>query len=139
MRDASFAQESTRYCNYANGKFGNEITVIEPCFWVEDRTEEDNLMHNKWVDSCETAEAMYFEISEMGAQPQQARSVLPTSTKADIVITANLLEWRHIFNLRACDATGPAHPQMKEVMVPLCKEVQVGEYSFAFGDLRVAE
>ena len=54
-------------------------------------------------------------------------------------MTANLREWRHIFNLRACDSTGPAHPQMKEVMIPCLKELRVGTYEFAFGDMVAAD
>ena len=119
MRDASFAQESTRYCNYQLGKFGKEITVIKPCFFAD----ENSVGYLKWKDACEYAEKMYFMLLDGGATPQEARSVLPTSVKADIAVTANLYEWRHIFNLRACDATGPAHPQMKEIMVPLFEEM----------------
>ena len=63
---------------------------------------------------------------------------MPTSVKADIVMTTNLTEWKHIFNLRACDSTGPAHPQMKEVMIPLFKEMRE-KYPFAFGDMVAAD
>lgn len=119
MRDASFAQESTRYCNYQLGKFGNEITVIRPLFY-----EEGSDKYNRWYISCLRAEKDYLALLQMGAAPQEARGVLPTCVKSDIAVTANLYEWRHIFNLRACDATGPAHPQMKEVMVPLFDEMR---------------
>lgn len=130
MRDCSFAQESTRYCNYSNGKYGNEITVIEPCFW-----EPGTLPYVTWETSCQFAEKQYIMLTEDLKEPaQRARDVLPTSVKADIVVTTYLDEWRHIFNLRACDATGPAHPQMKEVMVPLLLDVKP-VYEFAFGDL----
>lgn len=130
MRDSSFAQESTRYCNYQLGKFGNEITVIEPCFF-----KRGTVGYLKWADSCKYAEKAYFALLAGGAAPQEARSVLPTSVKADIALTTNLYEWRHIFNLRACDATGPAHPQMKEIMVPLFKE-KCAEYPKIFGILK---
>ena len=134
MRDCSFAQESTRYCNYSNGKFGGEITVIKPCFW-----EEDSEAYKSWFRGCQLAEIEYvFMTNGLKVPAQQARDVLPQSVKADIVMTTNLQEWRHIFELRACDLTGPAHPQMKEVMCPLCHEMQ-GEYAFAFGDLVVAD
>jgi thymidylate synthase (FAD) len=80
----------------------------------------------------------YFKILDNGGTPQQARGVLPSSTKADIVMTATLREWEHIFNLRACDSTGPAHPQIKEVMVPLLQDMQV-QYQFAYGTMIPAE
>ena len=133
-RDCSFAMESTRYCNYNLGKFGNEITVIEPCFWSKDNTE-----YKEWLMSMVDAEQHYFALTNMKVPAQQARDVLPTSVKADIVMTTNLREWKHIFNLRACDSTGPAHPQMKEVMIPLLKELRDGEYNFAFGDMVTAD
>ena len=139
MRDCSFAQESTRYCNYANGKFGNEITVILPCFFDTGMgTNSNSLVYKEWESACKNAEASYFKLLEYGAKPQEARDVLPTSVKADIVMTTNLTEWKHIFNLRACDSTGPAHPQMKEVMIPLFKEMRE-KYPFAFGDMVAAD
>ena len=139
MRDCSFAQESTRYCNYANGKFGNEITVILPCFFDTGMgTNSNSLVYKEWESACKNAEASYFKLLEYGAKPQEARDVLPTSVKADIVMTTNLAEWKHIFNLRACDSTGPAHPQMKEVMTPLFKEMRE-KYPFAFGDMVAAD
>ena len=139
MRDCSFAQESTRYCNYANGKFGNEITVILPCFFDTGMgTNSNSLVYKEWESACKNAEASYFKLLEYGAKPQEARDVLPTSVKADIVMTTNLAEWKHIFNLRACDSTGPAHPQMKEVMIPLFKEMRK-KYPFAFGDMVAAD
>ena len=130
MREASFAQESTRYCNYSNGKYGSEITVIDPCFW-EDESGEKLI----WHAASDAIEHAYNKLSKDLKKPaQQARAVLPTSVKADIVVTSNLQHWRHIFNLRACDATGPAHPQMKEVMIPALIEMRQ-KYDFAFGDL----
>lgn len=126
-RDCSFAQESTRYCNYSFGKFGNEITVIEPCFYVG-RDDE----YNAWISAMEDAEKHYFDLINAGSKPQEARDVLPTSVKAEIVMTTNLREWKHIFNLRAYDSTGPAHLQIKEVMVPCVKELIDNNYAFAF-------
>lgn len=132
MRQASFAQESTRYVNYAKEKFGSEISVVEPFFW-----QKDEKAKALWEKACKTAEDCYMELVGMGIPAQQARCVLPHSTKVEIVVTANLKEWRHIFELRACDSTGPAHPQMKQVMVPLLLEMQ-SKYWFAFGDLTPA-
>lgn len=115
-RVASFAQESTRYCNY--GKSG-AVAFIKPCYLGYDTTPFDN-----WVDSCMRAERDYFDMLDNGYTPQEARAVLPTSLKTEVVMTANLREWRHFFSLRACGSTGKPHPQMLEVAVPLLKELK---------------
>lgn len=145
-RLASFAQESSRYCSYNKGKFGSEITVIEPCFYddisvydkafiragmdrenwsfFKDRLFDKHLRYARWYRSCKEAEEAYMDMIEKGASPEEARAVLPNSLKTDIVITANFREWRHILNLRAAGTTGRPHPQMSEVMVQLLKEMQ---------------
>lgn len=110
-RPASFAQESTRYCNYSKDKFGNNITVIKPCFFDEDSAE-----YKLWYDACINAENAYFDLLALNAAPQQARDVLPTSTKTEIAVTALEREWRHIINLRYRGLTGAPHPQMREIM-----------------------
>lgn len=110
-RIASFAQESTRYCNYSQDKFSNEIAVIDPCFWEKDSDE-----YKLWKEGCEATEKVYFELLEKGATAQQARDVLPTSLKTEIVITATESEWQHIINLRLHGTTGSPHPQIVEVM-----------------------
>lgn len=143
-RDCSFAQESTRYCNYSlDHKYGREITVIEPLFFaqankLDNPTEVWSERYGAWREGCEQGEKAYFRITDTKAPAQQARDVLPTSVKAEIVMTANLREWKHIFNLRACDATGPAHPQMKEVMIPAFKEART-KYPFAYGNMYAAD
>ena len=114
-RPASFAQESTRYCNYANGKYGNEITVIEPCFF-----EEGSSKYEQWYLGCTEAEAAYSELMRMSCKPQEARSVLPNSLKTEIWMTARLCEWDHMLGLR-CDKA--AHPQMRELCIPLAKSL----------------
>lgn len=111
-RMASYAQESTRYCNYSKGQFGSEITVIEPCFF-----NKHSMEYALWAGSCMHAEKVYNELIEMGRSPQEARSVLPNSLKTEIVVTMNLREWSHFFNLRAVGTTGTPHPQMKEIAV----------------------
>lgn len=113
-RLASYTQESTRYCNYTKGKFGSEITVIEPCFWTQ-----NDERYKVWKQTIEQIEAGYNKLIELGATPQEARSVLPNSLKTEIVMTMNLREWRHFFTLRTSKA---AHPQMREVAVPLLEE-----------------
>lgn len=115
-RLASYTQESTRYCNYTKGKFGGEITVIEPCFWSH-----DDEKYRVWKQTIEQIESNYNKLIELGATPQEARSILPNSLKTEIVITMNLREWRHFFTLRTSPA---AHPQMREIAIPLLKEFQ---------------
>lgn len=122
-RMAGFAQESQRYVNYSNEKFGSELTFIKPCYFDEDINNfKNNYLY--WWTAMNNAEVSYFALLENGATPQEARSVLPNSTKTEIVITANYREWRHILNLRAVGITGKPSPQMTEVMVPLLKELQ---------------
>lgn len=106
-RIASYTQESTRYCNYANEKFGNELTFIKPCFWNNDSDE-----YKLWKDTMFNIEKKYMQLIKMGAHPQEARSILPNSLKTEIFITMNLREWRHFFKLRT---SLNAHPQMQEV------------------------
>ncbi len=106
-RLASYSQESTRYCNYAKEQFGKEITVIKPCFW-----EEDSKEFAVWKAAMEETEQRYFQLIELGATPQEARSVLPNSLKTEIVVTMDLREWRHFLRLRTSEAS---HPQMREV------------------------
>lgn len=117
-RLASFAQESTRYCNYSQDKFGNELTFIRPCFWDEGSKEEQY-----WKSAIIASENVYLNLIGLGASPQEARSVLPNSIKTEVIMTANYREWRHFLNLRAARATGPAHPQMEELAVPLLREL----------------
>lgn len=114
-RIASYSQESTRYCNYNADKFGNELTFIKPYFWNDDEKYEI------WEATMFHSEKAYMRLIELGAKPQEARSVLPNSLKTEIVVTMNLREWRHFFKLRAAKA---AHPQMRQIAVPLLKEFQ---------------
>ena len=120
-RIASYGQESTRYCNYSKDKFGNEITVIEPFFWKDGISPLNFLKFEMWKKACKASEDTYFELLKNGATPQEARSILPNSLKTEIVMTANLREWRHFFKLRTSHA---AHPQMKEITVPLLAELK---------------
>lgn len=122
-RIASFTQESTRYCNYSQDKFGNEITVVAPGSFTSSkmtsRTEEDEA-YAAWETACKWAERAYFYMLECGVSPQIARNVLPNSLKTEVVMTANLREWRHFFRLRCSSA---AHPQMQEVSVMLLRSM----------------
>lgn len=112
-RLASYSQESTRYCNYSGDRFGKEITVIEPCF-----LEPGSGGYNLWKNGCLAAESAYFALLDWGCAPQEARSVLPNSLKTEVVMTANIREWRHFLRLRCSPA---AHPQMLEVATQLCE------------------
>lgn len=113
-RLASYSQESTRYANYSKDRFGKEITVIRPPFWPE-----DSPVYGQWCEAMKAAETHYMCLIEMGAMPQEARTVLPNSLKTEIVMTCNIREWRHVFGLRC---TPPAHPQIREIMLPLLDE-----------------
>lgn len=113
-RIASYSQESTRYCNYNNEKFGKELTVIKPLFW-----EESSKEYQIWLETMQNIENAYNQLIEVGAEPQQARSILPNSLKTEIVVTMNLREWRHFFKLRTAKN---AHPQMREVACALLNE-----------------
>lgn len=150
-RHAAYSQESTRYCNYSKGKFGNQIAVIQPFFFDTDAptqiidvpavgfadfgdgtrpalflngegetTPAGSYFMNEfdvWLLTCLWAEWGYQTLTEtFGRSAQEARSVLPNSLKTEIEITANVREWRHIFALRT---NRDAHPQMRQVMVPM--------------------
>jgi thymidylate synthase (FAD) len=115
-RLASYSQESTRYCNYGKDGFGNQITVIEPSY-----LDKESRSYRMWVRACEAAEKHYFWMLECGCTPQEARAVLPNSLKTEIIMTANLREWRHFLKLRTAKN---AHPQIRELALPLLRELQ---------------
>lgn len=117
-RIASFSQESTRYCNYSKDKFDNQLTFIKPVFWGTDSYEEGSKLM-AWERAMQHAEDSYLELIKMGATPQEARSVLPNSLKTEIVVTANIREWRTILKQRT---STKAHPQMRALMIPLLED-----------------
>ena len=86
--------------------------------------EKGSANYNAWYESCQAAENAYFKMLNNGATPQEARSVLPNSLKTEIIVTMNYREWRHFFKLRAARLTGPAHPQMEEITIPLLNEIK---------------
>lgn len=112
----SFAQESTRYCNYSKDKFGKECTFIEPCWFKEDTYYATRKMYESTLTY---AEKMYFSLLDMNWKPQQARAVLPNSLKTELIMTGTLTQWEGFFKLR--DA-GSAHPQAYELAHPLHEE-----------------
>lgn len=107
-RPASFAQESTRYCNYSRDTFGKEITCIDPEF--------EGYAAESWEAAMCRAEKAYFELLDWGLMPQEARGVLPTDLKTEVVMTCNLAEWQHVINLRLHGTTGAPHPHMYRIM-----------------------
>lgn len=127
-RLAAYCQESTRYCNYSKDGFGNEITVIEPCF-----LKHDTPQWAAWESAMKNAEFSYFRMLEFGCTPQEARSVLPNSLKTEVIMTADIREWRHFFKLRCSPA---AHPQMREVAIKLLRKFQA-QIPILFDDIEV--
>lgn len=104
-RLCAFSQESTRYVNYG----GKEIEMIKPVWW----NTSDVDARDTWIHAIQYAELGYNDLLKFGWRPEQAREVLPNSLKTEIVVTANMREWRHIFTLRTSKA---AHPQIRELM-----------------------
>lgn len=131
----SFAQESTRYCNYSKDKFGNELTFIKPCWFssslVDDtghwdantfyRMPSQPIVESAFLGTLQSVERAYFDLLECGRKPQEARAVLPNALKTEICMTGFVDDagWKHFFDLRALDKTGPAHPDMKALALPL--------------------
>lgn len=129
-RIASYSQESTRYCNYCNDRFGNELTFIEPCFFSSD-SEEDIKNKQVWLDTMAMIEKNYNMLIENGAKPEEARAILPNSLKTEIVVTMNLRAWRHFFKLRADKS---AHPQIREIANMILDEFKE-KLPTIFGDI----
>ena len=141
-RIASFAQESTRYCNYLKDKFGGECNFIDLRHGIELDNKGKNmsageigLIMREWLTAMDDSEKHYFNMLKLGATPQIARSVLPNSTKTEITITANFREWRNFFKLRTAKT---AHPQMREVTIPLLKELK-DKLPVIFDDIKIDE
>lgn len=141
-RVMSFAQESTRYCNYSKDKFGNELTFIIPC-WLDIPTGHYTYWDGDWCDidkmkiqlpegehkdidaflwTLDNAEAHYTLLINSGWKPQEARAILPNSLKTELVVTGFTSDWNHFFDLRARGTTGAPHPQAKELAEPLMRE-----------------
>lgn len=125
-RTMSFAQESTRYCNYLKSKFGSELTFIRPNWLstepvlLEDPTYAE--AKSKFISALVTIEKAYFDLIKANWKPQQAATILPNALKAEIVVTGFIEDWKHLFSLRVKGTTGAPHPQMLEVMKPVYNE-----------------
>lgn len=124
-RLASYSQESTRYCNYSKDKFGNEITVIKPNF------DEDSLNYKNWKSCCEDSEIAYLHLLGDGATPEQARAVLPTCLKTELVMTMNAREWRHFLKMRLDKAAQKEIRDLAQMILDQFKE----KYPVFFEDM----
>lgn len=111
-RAGSYAQESTRYCNYGLDKFEHSISVVEPRFINEAYYYNRTDITEIWREATLAAEKAYFDLLELGCAPQEARCVLPTDLKAEIIVTMNIDGWLHFFELRDANS---AHPDIREV------------------------
>lgn len=120
-RPCSYAMESTRYCNYTKGKFGESITVILPWYLrgeEPDETDEKScgsLKYQTWLNGIKGSEEAYFSLISQGCKPQEARGTLPLDLKADIWVGAYEDQWQHMLDLRYHGTTGSPHPQIKEL------------------------
>lgn len=136
-RVMSFAQESTRYCNYSKDKFGNELTFIQPCWLDDERLKlygpyhtviRDKSPESIFIANLNNAERDYLDLIGLGWKPQEARAVLPNSLKTELVVTGFVSDWNHFFDLRARGTTGAPHPQAKELAEPLMEEFITRKY-----------
>lgn len=149
-RVMSFAQESTRYCNYSKDKFGNELTFIIPnwldipegnyeipAFWDKETCKlmskyagDENTYASiqTFLSGIGLSEQQYLSLIEDGWKPQQARAILPNALKTELVMTGFVSDWNHFFDLRARGTTGAPHPQAKELAEPLMKEFIARKY-----------
>lgn len=128
-RPCSFAQVSQRYVNYSKDKFGNEIPFIKSPFYKPSNTDSSYIV---WLECCKRIEQDYFKLLRLGHKPEEARGVLSNDVATEIYVTTTGEEWQHIINLRAFDTTGKAHPQMKEIMLPLAQkliDMNIGFYN----------
>lgn len=114
-RTLSYAQESTRYCNYLKEKFGTSVTFIQPD-WIKPEDQSE------FEEDCATIEKIYFKWLNKGYPAQLSRYFLINGTKTELVITGFADDWQHFFDLRALDKTGPAHPDIKKLALPLYQE-----------------
>ena len=113
-RFGSFSIESTRYCNYGKDKFDNELKFIKPC-----NIDGSSELYSNWIGAMDFIEKEYIAMSNNGATPDQLRMILPHSTAAQVTMTANIREWKHILDLRTKSMT---HPSIRQVLIPLLLE-----------------
>lgn len=135
-RHASFSIESTRYCSYDKDKFESEIKFIRPIFTRNENSSLSILQKKDlWEDCMKKIEETYMAMRKIGATPDECRMVLPHSTAAEVYMTCNIREWKHIFELRA---NNHAHPSVQQVMIPLLLHFKQ-EMPEIFGDIQYNE
>lgn len=142
-RVMSFAQESTRYCNYSKDKFNGELTFIQPVWTYHQEDGDYGTLDNskrknvgnrdgtffEFIKSLQYAEFYYFKLLKEGWKPQEARAVLPNSLKTELVVTGFVSDWKKFFRLRSRIAeTGKPHPQAQELADPLMDEFIARKY-----------
>lgn len=129
-RKMSFAQESTRYCNYTKSRFGSELTFIAPC-WLDEKPNEPKLLEDPqyleatklYSDVMDKIEFTYDQlVRNYGWKPQQVATILPNSLKTEIVVTGFASDWKHLLDLRYKGTTGAPHPMMLQLMTPVYAE-----------------
>ena len=121
----SFAQESTRYCNYTKDKFDGQLTFIKPCWINEEYVPGEYKGSDQFIvliEYLENVESTYNFMINSGWKPQQAATVLPNALKTELIMTGFVSDWKHFFDLRAIGTTGAPHPQAKELAEPLMNE-----------------
>ena len=121
----SFAQESTRYCNYSKDKFGGELTFIRPEWLNGEGIDQGG--KNVWLNAMARSEKDYLDLVKLGVKPQNARGVLPLDLKTELVVTGTLDQWEDFFDLRMREITGPAHPDAKAIATEWYNTIRLGE------------
>ena len=134
-RIAAYSQESTRYCNYSQEKFGNELTFIYPSWVPEDRNEKS--ANPKWLmlqEACDRIEKLYFGMLSHGAKPEDARALLPNCLRTELVMTMNIRELRHFLKLRLSKA---AHPDIRIIAAQMLEILRIVGLGIFFEDIEV--
>ena len=121
----AFSIESTRYCNYSKDKFTNNIKFIKPVYYVDswkERNYEGSAMSPEesksfyWYNCMQDIEDTYLNMAKLGCTPDEMRMILPHSTAAEVTMTCNIREWKHILELRCSKMV---HPSVRQLMIPL--------------------
>lgn len=134
-RIAAYSQESTRYCNYSQDKFGNELTFIYPSWVPEDRNEKSaNVQWLLLQQGCDQLEKLYFGMLSHGAKPEEARAILPNCLRTELVMTMNIRELRHFLKLRLSKA---AHPDIRVIAAQMLEILRIVGLGIFFEDIEV--
>ena len=134
-RIAAYSQESTRYCNYSQNRFGNELAFVYPSWVSEDSKERSNDV--KWLlldEACYRIEKLYFGMLTHGAKPEEARAILPNCLRTELVMTMNIRELRHFLKLRLSKA---AHPDLRVIAAQMLDILRIVGLGIFFEDIEV--